>query len=171
MALTYHDARAGQLLHQRVAAGVIEMRVAVQDDFDVREVETEFRHAVANARHGRFKPGIQEDVPLRRGDEKRTDAGRADVMNVADEAKRLERCVPRFPFLFDRRVFGGALFGQGRFAHRDLGREAGEQHEQILLHVHSHVALNPARVRFHSYRWRGVLSRLGRYRHNPRALA
>ena len=68
----------------------------------------------ANARHGRYKPGIHEDVALRRGDEKRTDAGRADVMDVADEAKRLERRVPRFPFLFDGRVFGGVLFGQGR---------------------------------------------------------
>jgi hypothetical protein len=128
--LAHQDARAGQLLHQRVAAGVIGVRVAVQDDFDVREFEAEFRHAVADARHGRFKPGIHEDVPLRRGDEKRTDAGRADVMDVADEAKRRERRVPRLPFLFDRRVFGGVLFGQGRFAQRDLGREAGEQQNQ-----------------------------------------
>jgi hypothetical protein len=67
-------------------------------------------------------------------DEKRTDAGRADVMDVADEAKRLEWRVPRLPFLFDRRVFGGVLFSQGRFTHRDLGREAGEQDNQIPLH-------------------------------------
>lgn len=48
-------------------------------------------------------------------------------MDVADEAKRRERRVPRLPFLFDRSVFGGVLFGQGSFAQRDLGREAGEQ--------------------------------------------
>jgi hypothetical protein len=80
----------------------------------------------ADARHGRFKPGIQEDVALRRGDEKRTDAGRADVMDVADEAKRLERRVPRLPFPLDRRVFGDVLFGQGRFGLRELGNETGE---------------------------------------------
>lgn len=62
-------------------------------------------------------------------------------MEVADEAKRLERRVPRLPFLFDRRVFGGVLFGQGRFAQRDLGREAGEQQNQTSLHVHVDVDL------------------------------
>jgi hypothetical protein len=40
---------------------------------------------------------------------------------------------------FDRRVFGGVLFGQGRLAQRDLGREAGEQQQQISFHVHNHV--------------------------------
>jgi len=113
------------------------MRVAVQDDFNVREAETEFGNALANARHCRFKPGIQKDMALRRGDEKRTDAGRADVMDVADEAKRRERRVSRLPFLFDCRVFGGVLFGQGRFGQRDPGREASEQQNQILFHAKS----------------------------------
>ena len=48
-------------------------------------------------------------------------------MDVADEVKRRERRVPSLPFLLDRRVFGGVLFGQGRLAQCDLGREAGEQ--------------------------------------------
>ena len=64
---------------------------------------------------------------LQRGDEKRTDAGRADVMEVADEAKPQGRRVPSLPFLLDRRVFGSILFGQGRLGQCDLGREAGEQ--------------------------------------------
>ncbi len=57
-------------------------------------------------------------------------------MDVADEAKRRERRVPRLPFLFDRRVFGGVLFGQERFAQRDLGREASEEKNQIWFHVY-----------------------------------
>jgi hypothetical protein len=45
--------------------------------------------------------------------------------------------------LFDRRVFGGVLFGQGRLAQRDLGREAGEQHNQISFHVHNPIQSAP----------------------------
>jgi hypothetical protein len=52
---------------------------------------------------------IQQDVSLRRGDEKRTDTGRADVMDVADEAKRFERRVPRLPFLLIA-TFSAAFF-------------------------------------------------------------
>ena len=68
---------------------------------------------------------------------------RADVVDVADETKRLERRVPRLPFLFDRRVFGGVLVGQGRLAHRELGGEAGEQQNQISFHVLNHIQSVP----------------------------
>ena len=63
-------------------------------------------------------------------------------MDVADEAKRFERRVPRFPFLFDGRVFGGVLFSQGRFGERGLGREAGEQQNQHSFQIHDCFILN-----------------------------
>lgn len=65
-------------------------------------------------------------------------------MDVPGEAKRFERRVPRLPFPFDRRVFGDVLFGQGKFAQRDPGRESGEQGKHFLFHVRSHIAFNPA---------------------------
>ena len=73
------------------------MRVGVQNDFDVGKFETEFGKARLNSGHGHFKAGIEDDVSLWGGDEKGTDAGGADVVDVADDAEGFERGVPGVP--------------------------------------------------------------------------
>ena len=75
-----------------MAASVIGVCVTVQNDFDVLYLESKFCHALANSGHGRFKAGMEQDVTLSRGDEKRTDAGSPDGARRCqqDQSQRVE---------------------------------------------------------------------------------
>jgi hypothetical protein len=61
-------------------------------------------------RDGLDEAAIEEDVALRRSDEKRRDLVRADVVNVADQLEGLDRLVPAAA----RRIGLGEQRGQDR---------------------------------------------------------
>jgi hypothetical protein len=60
-----HRRGAGNPLHLSVAADVIEMRVAREQDLDVRDLEAQLLDIPAHLGDGRFHTRIDEDVALR----------------------------------------------------------------------------------------------------------
>ena len=97
---------AGPFLQLRVPANVIGVSVRVQNDLDVGQPESELLNAVAHPRLGLGVSGVDEDVSLRRRDQKRPGVRGTDVVNVSDDAERRER--------FTRRAAGAFLCCRGR---------------------------------------------------------
>src|SRR4051812_44022083 len=100
-----NDRRIRQLLRQRVAAGVVAVRVASEDKFDVGQFVTELSDVRLNLGYRIFKSGIEEKVTLGRRDEKGTDATRADVVDVRDYISRGDRRLPTVEEASRRREF------------------------------------------------------------------
>ena len=78
-----------------MAADVIEVRVAREHDLDVAQLEPELLDVRRDDRRHLGRAGVDEDVALRRDDQIRSDVLRADVVDVADQAKRLFRLAVR----------------------------------------------------------------------------
>ena len=79
---------------------MIEVRMAVEQDLDVFDREAEVGDVLLDDWRGFGQAAIQQNRALRCLDKKRRDVGCADIVNVADDAERLDRLVPL-----------GALFG------------------------------------------------------------
>jgi len=90
---------------------VIPVRVADQEDLDVAELEPELLDARFDQRNVRLEIAVDEDVPLRRGDEIVRQPFAADVVQIPGDAKCGERFGP-VRALLRRRVRGNsAIFG------------------------------------------------------------
>src|SRR4029077_39616 len=61
------------------------MCVAAQQDFDIGKLEAQLLHRFLNYRHISFIFAVDEDVSLRRDDEKRSQAHRTHVIDIADD--------------------------------------------------------------------------------------
>ncbi len=69
VALHDHVLRAGLAQDLRCAGHVVEVRLAVEQDFRIRPLEPQLLHAHANLRRRRFEVGVDQDVPGGRGNE------------------------------------------------------------------------------------------------------
>ena len=114
---TGDNPRAGEFLHLRVAADVIDVRVAAEEKLDVGELEPELLHAALDDRHGIVEARVEEDMPGGRRDQKRAHAARADVVEVADELARRDRRAPAVEEPLHPRAIG-----RGRHTRCDVGR-------------------------------------------------
>ncbi len=99
-----HNLRAGAAFHLRMAAGVVHVRVAAQEQFDVADAKAEFLHVGADLRDALGKRGVQQDVSFRRGDEPRTHAAGPDVIDVPDDVMGRLRRFQSVEHPFGRRV-------------------------------------------------------------------
>lgn len=75
---------------------MVAMRVTAQNDLEVLDFEPELCNGVADHRIVTFVIGVDDDVTLRRGDEKTRQALGANVVHVADDFVRWELCVLLF---------------------------------------------------------------------------
>src|SRR5262249_19707762 len=81
-------ARAGQAPHQRVPLDVIDVRVAGEQDLDVRDPEAERLDAALERRHVGLEAAVEQDVPARRGDQEDAHVPGAHEVHVAGDAER-----------------------------------------------------------------------------------
>jgi hypothetical protein len=86
-----HHLRAGLCLHRRVALLVVAVRVAAEQDFDLRELETQLLDRLLNQRDVPLECAVDQDVALRGDDEINGEAPGADVVDVADHFVRRKR--------------------------------------------------------------------------------
>ena len=80
-----HHLRAGQLFDHRIAFLVVAVRVAAEQDLGVGELESELLDGLLNRRHVPLIRAVDEDVALRRDDEKGGQALGPDVIDVSDD--------------------------------------------------------------------------------------
>ena len=80
---------------------VVEMGVAVEQNLDVIELESELDDVRLDLRRGLDEAAVDQDVTRRRGDQVGGDVGCADVVEILGDAERRDRLVPRAP------LFGG----------------------------------------------------------------
>lgn len=78
----------GCFLQHHQSAAVIGMRLGVQEDFDVLDVEAELRDACHDHWRGAGISAVEHDVAFRSGDEESRDIRGADVVEVAGDAER-----------------------------------------------------------------------------------
>ncbi len=76
------------------ARHVIEVRLAVEQDFRIRPLEAQLLHARANQRRRRFEIGVDKDVTGWRGDEKCRQVLAADIVKVIGDLERRQRRRP-----------------------------------------------------------------------------
>jgi hypothetical protein len=91
--LAHHDPGTGEPLDQRMPACVIDVRVAVQQELDVLEPEPERPHALPDERNRLGEPAVEQEVPLRCGDQEQGDVRGPDIVDVPDHPEGLERVV------------------------------------------------------------------------------
>ena len=108
----YDNLRARPLFHRRVTARVIHVRVAVEDELDIADFETKFLDVRANLRHTFLKGRVDENMPLRRGNEPGADTTGTYVINVANDVLW---CLLRFPSI-EHALRRGVILGRGRGA-------------------------------------------------------
>ena len=94
IAIHHHVLCAGELLDERAARAVIEMRVADQQNLDIAEVKSQALDILLDRGHGAFEIAIDENVALRRRDQVGGQVLAADVVNVGDDLVRRERSGP-----------------------------------------------------------------------------
>ena len=73
---------------------MVGVRLRVQEHFDVLDVEAELGDAGHDHRRGGGIAAIEHDVPCGTGDEEGGDIVRADVIQIAGDAERLNRLLP-----------------------------------------------------------------------------
>src|SRR5690606_7852579 len=81
--------RAGRLLQRAQAAGVVGVRVRVEQHLHIADVEAELRDARHDRRRALRIAAVDQYVARRPGEQERGDAGRPDVVEVARDAERL----------------------------------------------------------------------------------
>ena len=86
--------RACRALQFQKSACVVEMRVRIDQQLHLLGPKAELSDVGENLRRRLDEAAVEQDVPLRRRDEKRSDLVRADVMDVADEPEGLDGLVP-----------------------------------------------------------------------------
>jgi hypothetical protein len=102
-AAAFHD--VGVALHDHVfrarlaedlgcAGHVVEVRLAVEQEFRIRPLEPQLLHARANLRRRRFEVGVDQDVPVRRGDEVCRQVLTADIVEIVSDLERRQRRRP-----------------------------------------------------------------------------
>src|SRR5215470_6793131 len=72
------------------------MGVAAEQDLDVFESKAQFLYRILNGRSVPLIDGVDKDVPLRRGDEKRRKSLCADIVDVSNDLMRRELFVLLF---------------------------------------------------------------------------
>jgi hypothetical protein len=95
------------------------MRVGVDDELDVLELETRLADVVHDQRCGLRQAAVDEDVAIRRRDEYRAHAGRAHVPGIAMDAEGLVGPVPLL----------AGLAHVGRIGDEAVGQDGGENHQ------------------------------------------
>jgi hypothetical protein len=94
VAFASQEFRACHFLELSQTAGVIEVRVAVQQKLYVAQVETEFRNVAFDLWRGFDKTAVEKEMPLRRGDQEGCHFGGADIVKISDDPKWRHRFVP-----------------------------------------------------------------------------
>jgi len=112
----------GRLLQRRKSACVVEVRVRVEQHFDVSDVEPEFGDARHDHRGGPGIAAVDQDVALGPGEQERSDVVGTDVIEVPGDAERfgglLSTVVAHF-FPFDDENHGSHC-KSGRDSHQDF---------------------------------------------------
>ncbi len=85
--------RAGVLFQFGQAAAMVVVRVAVQQDLDVFDRKAERGDVLLDERRGFGQPAVQQNVAGRSPNEERRYM-RADVVDIADDAKGFDGLVP-----------------------------------------------------------------------------
>src|SRR5690606_26313123 len=88
------DARAAQALQLRDAARVVAMRVRVDDELDVVHAKAERTDALCDEGGGVGQRTVDEHMAVIGGDQDRAQTARADIVGVAEDAKRRLFLVP-----------------------------------------------------------------------------
>src|ERR1700758_5887944 len=70
------------------------MRVAVQQEFHVRQLESELGDVALDLRRGFDKATVEEEMTFWSGDQVRSDFNRADVIQVSGDPERRYRFIP-----------------------------------------------------------------------------
>ena len=89
-----HVLRAGLAQDLGCAGHVIEMRLAVEQDFRIRPLEPQLLHARPNLRRRRFEVGVDQNVTGGRGDEVCRQILAADIVKVIGDLERGQRRRP-----------------------------------------------------------------------------
>src|SRR6476646_1556125 len=74
---------------------MIVMRMAVEDDLNVCQTKAKFSHILSDLGNGLKESAIEQDVPVRRDDQKRSNFGSSNIINIADDSIRFDWLVPR----------------------------------------------------------------------------
>jgi hypothetical protein len=85
---------AAYLLQGRQPTGMIGVRVRVEEDPDVLDVEPELRDALDDQWRRSRIPAVDQDVTLRTGEEERRDVVCANVIEIAGDAEWFRRLLP-----------------------------------------------------------------------------
>src|ERR1051326_495568 len=86
--------RAGQFFHKHTACTVVPVRMADEKNLCVAEVEPELLNALANHGHRGLKTTVDENIPLRSGDQVRSQPLASHVVDVAGHMMRREGSSP-----------------------------------------------------------------------------
>src|SRR5258708_184313 len=122
------ELRAGASFQLGESAGVIEVCLAIEEDLDVLDIESQDPKIALDERNGLGEAAVEKDQSLFGADRVRGDLGRPDVIDVSGDAERRHRLVPCL--LFGRQ--GSASKGQkkreeksGRSNHGAIEAERG----------------------------------------------
>src|SRR6185295_11504052 len=74
---------------------MIVMSMAVEDDLNVCQTKAKFAHILLDLGNGLKEPAIEQDMSLRRGDQKRSNFGSSNIINITDDSIRFYWLVPR----------------------------------------------------------------------------
>ena len=85
---------AAEFLGKRAAGGMVVMRVADENDFDVGKVKAEFFNAALNDGYGFFVVGIEQNEARRCGDQIGGQKVGADIIDVAGDAEGRQWLIP-----------------------------------------------------------------------------
>src|SRR3989442_526212 len=74
---------------------MIVMSMAVEDDFYVCQTKAKFSHILSDLWNGLKESAIEQDMTLWRDDQKRSNLGGSNVIDIADDSIRFDWLVPR----------------------------------------------------------------------------
>ena len=122
---------AGQLLQARGAADMVMMFVAVEEVFDVAQLEAEAADVGGDEIGAALGAAVDQDMPVAAGDEDGGDAAGADEVGVGVEADRRGGFIPVVPVLAGRGPQRAGLFDR-RLGALDLARGLAEGDGDLL---------------------------------------
>lgn len=89
-----HQLCAGQCFENGESAGVIQVRMTIKKDLDLPQAKAELLQVCFDLRKRFLITAVQENVSFRRRDQERGHFRRTDVINIPNQAVRLDRLIP-----------------------------------------------------------------------------
>ena len=120
---------SARLLQLGEAAGVIDMRVGIEEILDVGDFEAELLDARLDLRRCLRHHRIDQDMALRRRDQIGSETVGADIVDIVDDLERLGRLVP-FHKEGSEHILGSLCL---RCAHQ---RQQRDKRDGQFLHLH-----------------------------------